>query len=136
MSKLAHDPVQQPITTSPPDMTLAAEETSHAPEEPIVSPGQSRTVKLILQVTAKNAMNCPLGTVLLARENIEKAVLSRFGMKQMSNEQGAWKSTSEYELVLSHADHPGLEKQLQDIGQQCQHEASKLKCIAKCEFKS
>jgi hypothetical protein len=117
-------------------LTPAAKETCPAPEEPAVLPEQTRTVKLILYVKAKNAMQCPIGHPVLARENIEKAVLSRFGMKKLSDKQGPWESTSEYELGLSHADDAGPDQQIADICRECELEASKLKCSAKCEIKN
>jgi hypothetical protein len=123
MSNLACHPVQEPIA--------AAQETPAA-EEPVL-PEQTQTVKLILHVKAKNAMQCPIGHPMQSRENIEKAVLSRFGMKKLSDKQGPWESTGEYELVFSDA---GLDQQIADLCRECNQEASKLKCSAKCEIKS
>ena len=134
LSQLAHLPVEQPITAPLQDITPATEEPCHASEHPVVSPEQTRTVKLILHVKAKNAMHCPIGHPMQSRENIEKAVLSRFGMKQLSNKQGSWESTGEYELLFS--DNAGLHQQIADMCRECEQEASKLKCNAKCEIKS
>jgi hypothetical protein len=134
MSKLAYHPVQEPITAVTPDLTPAAEEICPAPEEPDVLP-ETRTVKLILHVKAKNAMQCPIGHPMQSRENIEKAVLSRFGMKKQSDKQGPWESTGEYELTFLDVNDASLSRQFQDLCRECELEASKLKCSAKCEIK-
>ena len=137
MSRFAHHPVQEPITAAPPDMTPAAEETCPAPEEPAATAEiakKTRTVKLILRVKAKTPVHCPIGHPMQSRENIEKAVLSRFGMKKLSDKQGPWESTGEYELVF--LDDAGLDQQIENVSRECDQEASKLKCSAKCELKS
>ena len=81
-------------------------------------------------------MHCPIGHPMQSRENIEKAVLSRFGAIQLSNKQGPWESTGEYELTFSHTDETALDQQFQGLCRECEAEAGKLKCTAKCEIKS
>jgi len=125
MSSLACHPVQEPIAAAPQETPAA--------EEPVL-PEQTQTVKLILHVKAKNAMQCPIGHPMQSRENIEKAVLSRFGMKKVSDKQGPWESTGEYELTFSND--AGLDQQIADLCRECNQEASKLKCSAKCEIKN
>jgi excisionase family DNA binding protein len=146
ISKLAEPSAQPPLTGAEEKKRdsvslepLKVQDKSSVLKSPVCPPGsaeKTHLLKISLIVVAKYPMQCPLGQVALACENIEREVLSRFGMKKLSDQKEAWVCSGEYELVLLQADDACLGKQIQEICQQCQQEAGKLKCIAKFEVRS